>query len=182
MLRTHFFFLLKILMISHIIRLNTITSPNTTNRLPPAIIAAISAVIAIAMITLSKIINKIIMITPSIILSVIFANQINFLSKHVSHRSLGKGFILNPNIICLIVTVGHSSLTHSPERSLKKASKFLCRYNSSTNHGPIPPPQHVVLFLELYRCCITAKAIFMYFEQCTFRVYWMITPIRGSIQ
>ena len=156
MLRTHFFFLLKILTISHIIRPNTITSPNTTNRLPPAIIAAISAVIAIAMITLSKIINKIITITPFIILSVIFANQISFLSKHVSHRSLGKGLILSPHIICLIVTVGYSSLAHSPERSLKKASKFLCVYNSSTNHGSILP-QHVVLFLELYRCCITAK-------------------------
>lgn len=159
-----------------------ITSPNTTNRLPPAIIAAISAVIAIAMITLSKIINKIIMITPFIILSVIFANQINFLSKHVSHRSLGKGFILNPNIICLIVTVGYSSLTHPPERSLKKASKFLCRYNSLTNHGSIPLPQACCFISRVISLLYNSQAIFMYFEQCAFRVYWMITPIRGSIQ
>lgn len=181
MLRTHFFFLLKILMISHIIRPNTITSPNTANRLPPAIIAAISAVIAIAMITLSKIINKIIMFTPFIILSVIFANQINFLSKHVSHRSLGKGFILNPNIICLIVTVGYSSLAHSPERSLKKTSKFLYRYNSSTNHGSILPPA-CCFISRVISLLYNSQAIFMYFEQCTFRVYWMITPICGFIQ
>lgn len=155
MFRTHFFFLLKILMISHIIRLNAITSPNTTNRLPTSIIAEISAVIAIAVIALSKIINKVIMITPFIILSAIFANQISFLSKHASHRPLGKGFILSPRIICLIVTVGYIPAMHSTARQLKNTPKFLCKYRSSTNHGSISFQYVVFVFwavLLLYNC------------------------------
>ena len=158
MFRTHFFFLLKILMISHIIRLNAIASPNTTNRLPTSIIAEISAVIAIAVIALSKIINKVIMITPFIILSAIFANQISFLSKHASHRPLGKGFILSPHIICLIVTVGYIPAMHSTARQLKNTPKFLCKYRSSTNHGSISF-QYVVFVFGQYRCCITASPL-----------------------
>ena len=70
---THSFFFLKILMINHTIKPNTIASPNTAIKLPPAIRAAISAITAIAIIKVSKIVNKIIMITPSIIEAVIFA-------------------------------------------------------------------------------------------------------------
>ena len=73
---THFFFFLKILMISHTIRPNTIASPNTATKLTPAIIAAIRDITAIAIIKISKIVNKIITITPSIIENVSFAKKI----------------------------------------------------------------------------------------------------------
>lgn len=67
------------------IKMNTITSPNTTITLPAPIIKQIALIIEIASKMLSKIINRIILSTPSIIGAVNFANQISFLSKHVAH-------------------------------------------------------------------------------------------------
>ena len=86
----------------------------------------------------------------------IFRELNKFLSKHVSHRSLGNGFILSPHIICLIVTVGYMPSILRPERSLKNISKFLCKYNSSINQGSMRP-QYAVLLRRLHRCCIMAS-------------------------
>ena len=62
-----------------------------------------------------KIINSIIITTllSFIIQSVNAANYMHLLSKQVSHRSLGIGFIFRAHIICRIVTVGYKSSLHS---------------------------------------------------------------------
>lgn len=121
------------LTIIHTIRPNTMMSPNARKKLPAPMIARIPVITAIASNTLSKIVNKIIIITPSIIQSVISANQISLRSKQVSHRSRLIGFIFKPHMIWRIVTVWYISSVGGPDRSSKMLLKFLCKYNSSAS-------------------------------------------------
>lgn len=83
-------------------------------------------------------------------------NQICLLSKQVSHRSLGSGFIFSAHIIWRIVTVGNTPSIHSPERSSNRALNFGCRYNESVSHGSISL-HHVCLVSVSNRCWITAR-------------------------
>ena len=69
----------------------------------------------------AKIIHSIITNTLlySTIESVNNANYMNLLSKQVSHRSLGIGFIFRARMICHTVTVGYNLLIDLSERTLK---------------------------------------------------------------
>lgn len=77
----------------------------------------------------AKIINNIITITllSSTIESVNNANYMNLLSKQVSHRSLGIGFIFRAHMICRTVTVGYNPLMDLSERVLKKSMNLGCK-------------------------------------------------------
>ena len=111
------------------IAIHTITSPNTTiNPAPPtpiaSIVTAISVINVIARMINSIIINSSYSFSHNITCN-IRENYIERISKHVSHRFLGIGFIFKAHIICLIVTVGYKPSLHLPALLSKNALKFV---------------------------------------------------------
>ena len=107
-LSLYFFRLSKRLTIHAITSMHTITSPNTIiNAAPPTLRVIAVIVISIANVS-SRIVARIIPIRLlSIKATAELANcQIQRLSKVVSHRSLGSGFIFKPHIIWRIEMVG----------------------------------------------------------------------------
>lgn len=166
MLGTHFLLFLLMNLNSrnnaHTINTNASRSPNTTiNPVPPSISKTVAMIASISNTTMVMI-NVIIVIPP------LFSSHkrgccsrvvhMFRLSKQVSHRSLGKGFIFKAHIIWRIVIVGNTPSTHSPERSINSDLNFGCKYNESVSHGSISLHQ-VCLVSGSNLCCITAKPL-----------------------
>ena len=82
----------------------------------------------------------------------------SFLSKQVSHRSLGMGFIFKAHMICRSVTVGYNPSVASPARVSKNSLNLGCKYKASVSHSSISV-QYVYFNLGLNLCWITANPL-----------------------